>query len=189
MRSYSDDLPDDMKPILGAHTQLGDVSAIERIMLACDGTFTFQLEALIREQIKIELLDYSQVIAPPRIAALLEVEVGEGIRDRQVLLVGRETQTPYVYAHSQIFTSRLPDDMRKDLHHSPDGIGRLFVDYKLSVFRELVGYFFEENERHSQHFNMDGPIEFLARTYRVFYEGAPVMIITEKMPRFLFGDR
>lgn len=182
-------LPKNLKPILGAHINLTDVSELERVMLACDGTFTFQLEAYLREPIKIKILDYHETALTGPAVAIMEGKEGDPVWDRKVLLCGAESDEPFVFAHSYVDAARLPADLREDLKASPAGIGRLFVDYRLSIYRELVGYFFEEASAYSALFPKRKNLNFLARVYRVYFENRPVMIITEKMPRDLFQRR
>ncbi len=179
-------LPDDIKPILGAHLDLGGVSDLERIMLACDGTFTFQLEAFVRELIQIEILSYERRPIPARAAKIMKSAAGDDVWERKVLLRGEKTGDAYVFAHSYVDAARLPDALAEDLKASPAGIGRLFVDYRLSIYRDLVGYFFDDAAPYARWFPQYDALQFLARVYRVFFQERPVMIITEKMPRALF---
>ncbi len=179
-------LPDDIRPILGAHLDLAGVSDLERIMLACDGTFTFQLEAYVRELIEVEILSYARRPITGAAAKVMKSAPGDIVWERKVLLRGAETGEAYVFAHSYVDAGRLPKALADDLQASPAGIGRLFVDYRLSIYRDLVGYFFEDGAPYAPWFPKRNNLQFLARVYRVFFENRPVMIITEKMPRDLF---
>ncbi len=180
-------LPDNIRPILGAHLNLADVSDLERIMLACDGTFTFQLEAYVRELIEVEILSYARRPITGVAAEVMKSRSGDIVWERKVLLRGADTGEAYVFAHSYVDAARLPKALADDLEASPAGIGRLFVDYRLSIYRDLVGYFFEDGAPYAPCFPNRKDLQFLARVYRVFFEGRPVMVITEKMPRDLFG--
>ena len=180
-------LPDDMRPILGAHLDLAGVSDLERVMLACDGTFTFQLEAYVREKVEVDILSYARTPIDGAAAIVMETDKGRTVWERKVLLRGVKTNTPYVFAHSYVDAERLPPALADDLKASPAGIGRLFVDYRLSIYRDLIGFFFEDGAAYAQWFPGRQSLAFLARVYRVHFEGRPVMIITEKMPRDLFG--
>jgi chorismate-pyruvate lyase len=180
-------LPRDISPILGAHLNLDGVSALERVMLACDGTFTFQLEAFVQEEIEVEILSYERAPIDGEAARIMMTPVHQTVFERKVLLKGARTGEAFVFAHSYVDAERLPVSLQGDLSASPAGIGRLFVDYKLSIYRDLVGYFFEDGAAYARYFPKRCDLQFLARVYRVFFEGRPVMIITEKMPRDLFG--
>ncbi len=176
-----------MAPIIGAHLDLAEISDLERVMLACDGTFTFQLEAFVREEIEVEILSYVRAPMPRKAAEIMDAPCGHTVFERKVLLKGARTGEAYVFAHSYVDAERLPSRLQDDIAESPLGIGRLFVDYKLSIYRDLVGYFFEDGAGYAPYFPDRKALRFLARVYRVFFEGRPVMIITEKMPRDLFG--
>jgi len=180
------DLPDQLIPILGDHMRAVGLSDIERIMLACDGTFTFQLEAFVRESIEVDILAYEEAPLTKNAAAVLGGEPGRTAWDRKVLLIGAESREPYVYAHTHLDAGSLPPALQADLKSSPAGIGRLFVDYRLSIYRELVGYYFEDGAPYAHLFPTRKDLSFLARVYRVHFDDRPVMIITEKMPRDLF---
>ena len=179
-------LPDEIKPILGAHLNLDGVSDLERIMLACDGTFTFQLEAFVQELIRIDILSYERRPIPARAAQIMNSSAGDDVWERKVLLRGERTGAAHIFAHSYVDAARLPDALAEELKASPAGIGRLFVDYRLSIYRDLVGYFFEAGAPYAHWFPQYDSLQFLARVYRVHFEERPVMIITEKMPRALF---
>ena len=180
-------LPDELKPILGAHCDLVGVSDLERIMLACDGTFTFQLEAFVRELIEVDILSYEQCRISGKASAIMESEPGAAVWERKVLLRGAKTGEAYVFAHSYVDAARLPKALAEDLKASPAGIGRLFVDYRLSIYRDLVGYFVEDGAEYAPWFPNRENLQFLSRVYRIFFNERPVMIITEKMPRDLFA--
>lgn len=180
-------LPEDLKPILGAHCDLAGVSDLERIMLACDGTFTFQLEAFVHELIEVDILSYEQRLISGTAAAIMMSAPGAAVWERKVLLRGADSGEAYVFAHSYVDAARLPKALAEDLKASPAGIGRLFVDYRLSIYRDLVGYFFEDGADYAPWFPNRENLRFLSRVYRVFFEERPVMIITEKMPRDLFS--
>jgi|GEM_PF-6093734 len=179
-------LPDEMQPILGAHLALDGVSDLERIMLACDGTFTFQLEAFVRELIEIEILSYDRRRIPETAAKVMKSAPGDFVWERKVLLRGADSGEAFVFAHSYVDAARLPAPLANDLQESPAGIGRLFVDYRLSIYRDLVGYFFEDGAPYAPWFPQRKNLQFLARVYRIYFDERPVMIITEKMPRDLF---
>lgn len=181
-------LPEKLEPILGAHMAASDLSAIERVMLACDGTFTFQLEAFKREAVSVDILSYEETSLEGKAAEILGGAPGRAVLERKVLLYGSDTREPYVFAHSYVDARALPDAMQAALKASPAGIGRLFVDYRLSIFRDLIGYFFEDGSAYASYFPDRRGLSFLARVYRVWFKESPVMVITEKMPRDLFDE-
>ena len=44
------------QPILGTHYTMPGLSDVERLLLVSDGTFTYQLETLVREPVGVEIL-------------------------------------------------------------------------------------------------------------------------------------
>jgi len=177
-------VPETLHPIIGA--PLDGVSDIERMMLACDGTFTLQLEAFFREAISVDILFYEKVVLDASLLRFLEPDAQGTVLERAVMLRGADSGAPYVFAHSCIDAARLPNALRKDLETSPAGIGRLFVDFRLSIYRELIGYYFEDGAAYSNLFPKHAGLCFLVRLYRVYFERRIVMLIAEKMPRDLF---
>lgn len=180
-------LPPRLEPIFGPQSQLSSLSALERVMVACDGTFTFQLETYLGETIEVEILDYRSAPLPETAAHLMDAAPQSLFRERKVLLKGARTGRPHVFAHSWVNASALPRPLQSDLEDSPMGIGRLFVDYRLSTYRELLGYFYEDGSEYASFFPGREKLSFLARVYRVLYNDSVVMLITEKMPRDLFA--
>ena len=180
-------LPPQLEPILGPQSRLASLCALERVIVACDGTFTFQLETYLGEPIEIDILEYRTAPLPECAARFMDAVPQSMFRERKVLLKGAQTGQPHVFAHSWVNASALPASLQADLEKSPMGIGRLFVDYRLSTYRELLGYFFEDGAAYAAFFPNRKDFSFLARVYRVLYKDSPVMLITEKMPRDLFG--
>ena len=184
---FVDPLPKRMSPILSAQKNTDDLSKIERVMLACDGTFTFQLEALFEELIKIELLHYQTAPIAGKTAALLDVGEGTKIWERKTLLRGKQTNTPYIYAHSFVNDQYFPDTFNDDLKSRRCGIGNLFAEYKMSTYRRLVGYYIETSPDYINYFTDMARFDFLCRVYTICYQHKSVMLIIEKMPRAKFA--
>lgn len=186
LKALQKDLPPSLEPIIGAHISRNDLSDIERIMLACDGTFTFQLEAFFRETIEVDILHFAKFPLGKNTASFLKTSSKRDVWDRMVLLRGAQSKKPYVFARSHIDIDRLPVELQQDLKTSPAGLGRLFVDYRLSIYRQLLGFYFEDGSQYQHLFADRKDLSFLARVYRVYFVDKPVMLITEMMPRDLF---
>ena len=100
---------------------------------------------------------------------------------------GKKTGTAYCYATSVINDQGLDPDFREELRVTQSGIGHLMAKYRIGTFRELLTYHIDvgpDYARHLPHFREDA---FLSRTYRIVFEGQPIMLITENMPRSLFA--
>lgn len=64
------------QPILGAHFNMPGLSNIEKILLVSDGTFTYQLETLVREPIGVEIMSNQLLPLSPNAAKLLNRSEG-----------------------------------------------------------------------------------------------------------------
>jgi chorismate-pyruvate lyase len=175
------------QPILGTHYTMPGLSDVERLLLVSDGTFTYQLETLVRQPVGVEIL--SNQIAPlsPSDAQLLDCGEGALVWARETLLRGGKSKAAYAYATSLINEKGLDPDFRAELRITQSGIGHLMAKYRMGAFRELLTYHFDTGPDYASYFRhnfRDGV--FLSRTYRIIFEGRPIMVITENLPRDLF---
>jgi chorismate-pyruvate lyase len=175
------------QPILGEHYRMPGLSDVERILVVSDGTFTYQLETFVREPIGVEILSNEQVPLFPGDAELLQRQPGGLVWDRRTLLRGKRTSTAYCYATSVINDENLDPDFRAELRVTQSGIGHLMAKYRMGTFRELLTYHIDAGSGYAHHLPHFLDAAFLSRTYRIVFEGRPIMLITENMPRNLFA--
>lgn len=168
--------------ILGGHIRDRRLNALDRLLMACDGTFTFQLEAIVGERIKVQILRYEQAFADPFVADALDLSAGASVMARAVLLVGAETQQPYVFAHSYVLLDGLPRDLREALETSAAGLGRLLFESRLALAREFQGYFLEDGEAYAPIFGARNKAAMLARSTRVSIDARWRLFVTERWP-------
>jgi chorismate-pyruvate lyase len=57
--------------------------------------------------------------------------------------------------------------------------------YRMGTFRELLTYRIERTPDCAKHLSRFRDAVFLSRRYRIVFEGRPMMVITEKLPREL----
>jgi len=174
------------QPILGAHYQMPGLSDIERIVIVSDGTFTYQLETFVREPIGVKILSNRLEPLSARDAALLNCSEGTRVWDRRTLLRGRNTGTVYSYAASLINDEGLNSDFRAELRVTQSGIGHLMAKYRMGTFRELLTYQLDFEPHYANYIPKYKHGDFLSRTYRIIFEGRPIMVVTENLPRALF---
>ena len=174
------------QPILGAHYAMPGFSDIERILIVSDGTFTYQLETLVREPIGVEILSNQFAPLSSSNAQLLNCSEGTPAWDRRTLLRGGKTGTAYSYATSLINDEGLDPNFRAELRVTTSGIGHLMAKYRMGTFRELLTYHLDGKPEYGRYFPKFGAGTFLSRTYRIIFEGRPIMLITENLPRQLF---
>jgi chorismate-pyruvate lyase len=158
--------------------ETSSLEPIERVLLESDGTLTCMLEAASQETIVAVKLAQHVVPAAER-GDLLDVEAGELLMSRKVLLQGVRTGANYVFAESMIAVDRLEAPLRQGLLTSHEPIGRIWKTNRLETYKEVVRVRREPCGTLSRHFEINPDTRLLVRTYRVFSRGKPVMLITE----------
>ena len=149
-------------------TGLGPLSLLQRVLLMSDGTVTDIVEAAFEEPVRLvklrmETVPAAEPVAAPGIAA------GAPLMRRQIMLQGASTGTTYVHAETLIALDALPPGFREELMETDAPIGRLWAQYQLETRKEMLRIW-------------RTPGGDLARTYRVFSSGKPIMLITEQFP-------
>jgi chorismate-pyruvate lyase len=175
------------KTILGSHYHMPGLSDIERVLVVSDGTFTYQLETFVREPIGVEILSNQLARPSSNNAHLLQCREGSLAWDRRTLLRGKQTGMAYCYATSDINDEDLDPDFRAELRVTQSGIGHLMAKYRMGTFRELLTYHIDTKPGYGHHLPHFRDSAFLSRTYRIIFQGKPIMVITENMPRNLFA--
>ena len=176
------------RPILGAHFNMLGLSDIERILLVSDGTFTYQLETFVREPIGVEILSNQLLPLSWSEATLLNRGEGSLAWNRRTLLRGRDSTAAYAYATSLIDDHGLNPDFRAELRDTTSGIGHLLAKYRIGTFRELLTYHLDDGAQYAHYLPKFRKSAFLSKTYRIIFEGRPIMVVTENMPRALFAS-
>jgi len=163
-------------------------SALQRILLVTDGTVTEILEAYSGESMRlVKLLEEVTTLDAPLPA--LELEPGQPVLRRQILLQGKMSLSTFLFAESYIALDRLDAPLRDALLNSHKPIGFLIQDRRMETFREVLGCGHEPAGPLAHHFDDLAPTDGLIwRTYRMFYRGQPIMQISEKFPETYFLD-
>jgi chorismate-pyruvate lyase len=157
----------------------------QKILLIADGTLTNILEAFLSEQLGVVKLSEKIVSITENIPPL-EIKVGTEVMERQILLQGKTSQRNWLYADSIIVIERVEEKFREKLINSHTPIGKLWVEHKTETFKEIVAYAREQAFDLSDYFDIKREDKLLSRTYRVFSNRKPVMMITEKFPESYF---
>ncbi|MBF0102118.1 MAG: DUF98 domain-containing protein [Desulfobacterales bacterium] len=161
------------------------LTGFQRILLTTDGTLTEILEALLSEKIELIKLSEQYVLTTCPIVTL-EIESGRGIIERKILLQGKMSRNNWLYAESVIVPERLEETFRDDLLSSRKTIGRLWQEHRLETFKEVIASFWEFSGDIADYFSIQRADRLLCRTYRVFSNRKPIMMITEKFPESFF---
>jgi len=157
------------------------VGLLQRLFLVTDGTLTDLVEAAFLEPVALRKVAVVTSHAPEAIAEL-EVEPGEMIMTRQILIYGTSTDTNYVYAESLLAIDRLPEDFRRALVESDAPMGRLWSDHRLETWKELLKVHRVAASGLSDFFKSQPNSGLLSRTYRLVSGGRPLMLISEYFP-------
>ena len=177
------DLP---KTLKHNHIDLSNLSYLQRILLITDGTLTDILEAYLLEPIKVLKISEKVEVTNKEIS-ILELEAGSEVLDRIIFLQGKNSRKNFLYAESQIVIERLDEEFKNELLKSQTPIGHLWFQFRLETFKEIIESGKESaNELSAYFIDTEPKDQLLFRTYRVFSNRKPIMMITEKFPQSYF---
>ncbi|MFV1956471.1 MAG: chorismate pyruvate-lyase family protein [bacterium] len=170
------DLQRSLKP---GHINIKDLTPFQRILLTTDGMVTEILEAYLWERMKVTKIFQEYFILEHSIPSL-EIERGCRILKRKICLCGRLSHKNHIYAETIIVPDRLDERIRDGLLNSNKPIGQLILEDRLETFREILDYGKEQAHDLAVYFNIKKNDFLIFRTYRVFANSLPIMLITEK---------
>ena len=157
-----------------------ELSALQRGLLAIDGTVTTFLSAWALEPIVIMPVAQRTTTAPA--SPWLELPAATPVIERAVLLLGGRSDRLYAYAESVICIGRLPEAHRAGLMTGGLSIGQLLLMPGFDSRREGLWYGREFLAAPPPAVAERSGPEFLSRTYRVSSDSRPLMLITERFP-------
>ncbi len=160
---------------------LGKLSLLQRMLLVCDGTLTDMVEAAFLEPIRLVKIAVETAPAPEAVDEL-DLPAGRLVMRRQILLQGETTGANYVHAESLIAVDTLEPALRDALLNTDAPLGRLWVQHKLETRKEILRVWRIPAGEGPPHFGAGASQGYLARRYRVFSEGQPIMLISEFFP-------
>ena len=161
------------------------LSAMQRILLATDGTVTDILEMYAGESMRVIKLHQEQVGLKQPLPSM-DLDRGDTVLNRTILLQGKMSLVNQLYAESVIVPDRLDPGVRDGLILSKKPIGLLLLEHRLETFREILECWREFAGPLGQYFHVDEEATIIARTYRIFSGRQPIMLITEKFPESYF---
>lgn len=157
------------------------LNLLQRLLLVNDGTLTDALEVAFLEPIELEKISL-ETGSNGRVPEALGVAPGALVMRRRIVLRGQNSRRGFVFAESWIALDRLPAGMREQLTTSDNPIGRLWTEYKLETRKEILRFWRQPAEELGRCFSIGPDATLLARSYRVFRGGEPLMIISEYFP-------
>ena len=177
--------PDLQTSLTRSHIEAAKLSTFQRILLTTDGTLTEILEAYLFEQINMVKLS-EKLISLKQDVPYLELNSGSEVIERKILLQGKISRKNFIYAESLLVPERLEEKFHKELLKSQTPLGRLWLEHKMETFKEIVDSVEESAGELASYFKIEREDRMLSRTYRVFSNRQPIMMITEKFPESYF---
>ncbi|MGK7940244.1 MAG: chorismate pyruvate-lyase family protein [Crocosphaera sp.] len=169
-----------------SHLDPNSLSTFQRILLTTNGTVTDILESYLAEQIQLVKLSENLVSMEHDIPSR-QIKKGDQVIEREVLLRGKLSLRNVIYASSVVLVDNLSERFRNELLKTKTPIGKLWFEHKVEKFKELMDSGKEPAQELSQYFvGVEPEDNLLFRTYGVFSQGKPTMIITEKFPESYF---
>lgn len=168
--------PYQLKPI-----NLRTLPPFLRALLTIDGTVTKYIEAFTMEPVLVTKLDQQKRSLPAN-HPWLNASKGEAVIAREVILRGKYSQRLYAYATSLIMPARLPADMRDELDNEGSSLGRVLLAGRMETFREILWYGREHIPKLPEPISEYADSDFICRTYRIFANKMPIMLVNEKFP-------
>ncbi len=152
------------------------LNPLERVLLATDGSFTLLLGAITNEPIKtVPLTQSVHTLEQPH--TQLQLETGDRILKRHVLLKAASSDRTLVYGASTIVLSRLSSYIRQMLAEGSKPIGLLLRQAGIETHRELHDW----GRCETSHFaakHLSGQT-LLFRTSIAYANGLPLMVVSE----------
>ena len=131
---------------------------------------------------------YQEIQPAARRFDQLDLEAGELLMSRRVLLQGDRTGTSYVYADSCIAITRLEIRFQQGLMKSDAPIGRLWRDNRVEIFKEITGIKKQAAGYLAGYFGTSADASLLVRSCRIRAGGRPAMLINEYFSPALDGN-
>ncbi|MCS3924772.1 chorismate--pyruvate lyase family protein [Methanosalsum natronophilum] len=151
-----------------------DIPTCLRVCSGTDGSVTFLLEIMTREDVSV-ITEFQEVVsADEEQASILGIEVGENINYRTVTLLAGDVR--YVHATSLSPLSRMPLEMQQDLIRADIPIGKILRKHGIETRRDFDSIKIEQGTE------LFGATEILSRTYRIMHQGFTLMWIYESFP-------
>ena len=165
--------------------EISALSLIQRVILTSNGTVTRLLEDLVGEQLTVIKL-HESIKKNEEAIDYLKLPPQQPLIQRKICLQGKDTGTNWLYAESLIVPERLDSLFREELLESQIPIGNLWSKYRVETFKELLPPFQQQAGELSQYFSIKDQHILFGRTYRVFSNQRPIMMLTEKFPSHYF---
>ncbi len=163
-----------------------NLSKLQKLILLTDGSITTLLEIITGKPVTIKTLTQGITKADYEISELLEIEEGDNINYRVVILKNVDSDTPLIHAESYTPISRLQKQVKHDLMKADIPIGKIMRERKIESRREIEKIETLFNDELSEMFAVPHHVPMLSRTYNIINNDMVLMRITETFPSTSF---
>ncbi|MCX6673727.1 MAG: beta-ribofuranosylaminobenzene 5'-phosphate synthase [Methanothrix sp.] len=175
--------------ILKLENIVGRLSPVQKMLLGTDGSVTSLLEVVIGSPVEIETLVQRVVPADEAVAKELQVNPGEEVNFRVVLLKKANSQEALVYAVSHTPLKRLDASFKDDLTKADIPIGVILKKHCIESRRDITSTaFLPAGPEHCRTFGVFAREIMLTRSYQIIRHGQPLIAIKETFPYNSFLD-
>lgn len=165
----------------GIPLDLTKLPAFLRNLLVTDGTVTKSLEAWFWENVKIQPVSNRLEILQDGVVGL-EVESGDKVLQREVMLKGVQSNQVYACARSTVSLKHLPQEVGEALEKGEIGIGELLREKGVETYRDIFNINYLLGSPKNDKLISSLQTEILSRSYRIRVNGHPAIIVTEFFP-------
>lgn len=158
----------------------------QRMLLGTDGTVTHILEAYAGEPVEVVKLRQEFDASDDADGEL--VAAGTEVLRRRVLLRGRGSLQPLLFAEAVVVVARVEPDFLEGLLGTDKPIGVLLAEHRTETFREILRVGREPAGACAPALGIDASGEVFSRTYRIVARRRPTILITEKFPADAFRE-
>ncbi len=175
----------DMKVDHYAETSL---SKAQRLLLFTDGSVTTLLEVMTDMPVTVTTLVQQTVKADSERATALDIQEGDNINYRVVVLRNRGEKKPLVYAESFASIARLQKEFRHDLMKADVPIGKIMKQLRIESRREIRGVEVVHNDELCDLCDVPHGTPLLSRVYDIISNDLVLMHIRETFPTTYFAN-
>ena len=151
-----------------------DIPTCLRICAGTDGSVTFLLEIMTKNEVSVETEEQYIVSADEDMAALLGIDPGEDVNHRTVILLAGGV--PYVHALSLAPIERMPKRVRQDMMQANIPIGKILRNSGVETRRDFDTIEMDDGQ------DLFTSKLVLSRTYRIVHHNTTMMWIKERFP-------
>ncbi|MFA6372746.1 MAG: beta-ribofuranosylaminobenzene 5'-phosphate synthase [Methanothrix sp.] len=175
--------------ILKLESIVGRLSPVQKMLLGTDGSVTNLLEVVTGSPVEIETLVQKVVPADETVAKELQVNPGEDVNFRVVLLKTANSHEALVYAVSHTPLKRLDASFKDDLTKADIPIGVILKKHRIESRRDITSTaFLSAGQEHCRVFGVFAREIMLTRSYKIIRHGQPLIAIKETFPYNSFRD-